>query len=115
MKEDVNIDLSRRFIPYIQLHEFEGLLFNNIEVFQQNFTVQEIVDYNGLVTTIEAYQNPEMINDTVENAPSKRLERYILGYNKVLFGSMLAESIGLDKIRHKSIRFNKWIQALSEI
>ncbi len=115
MKEDLNRDLSRRFIPYIQLHEFEGLLFNNIEVFQQNFTAREIVDFNGLETTIEAYQNPEMINDTIENAPSKRLERYILGYDKVLFGSMLAESIGLDRIRQKSFRFNNWIQELSEI
>ena len=30
MKEKVAEMLRHRFIPYIQLHEFEGLLFNNV-------------------------------------------------------------------------------------
>lgn len=34
MKEDVDDRVRFRFIPYIQLHEFEGLLFNNIETFK---------------------------------------------------------------------------------
>mgnify|MGYP006202429823 FL=1 len=36
MKDDISIDLQRRFIPYIQLHEFEALLFSDITVYQNN-------------------------------------------------------------------------------
>lgn len=108
-------NFSHRFIPYIQLHEFEGLLFNNIDVFENNFSRQEILNHQELVITIESYPNPEMINDTVANAPSKRLLRLISGYNKVLYGSMLAESIGLGRIREKSPRFNNWIEKISSI
>ena len=38
MKEDLPIHLQNRFIPYIQLHEFEGLLFSDVSVIQNNFT-----------------------------------------------------------------------------
>ena len=35
LEAEMKLDLenNERFIPYIQLHKFEGLLFNNIEVF----------------------------------------------------------------------------------
>ncbi|MFT6962285.1 MAG: ATP-dependent exoDNAse (exonuclease V) beta subunit [Flammeovirgaceae bacterium] len=32
MQKDIAEELRHRFIPYIQLHEFEGLLFNNIDI-----------------------------------------------------------------------------------
>ena len=40
----LNMDekLRSRFVPYIQLHEFEGLLFSDISVFQNNFTKNEL-------------------------------------------------------------------------
>ena len=115
MWEGIQPSLRHRFIPYIQLHEFEGLLFNNIEVFENNFSRNEILNHQELLSTIESYPNPEMINDTVENAPSKRLLRLISGYDKVLYGSMLAESIGLGRIREKSLRFNIWIEKIISI
>lgn len=33
MLEDIDDSLKHRFIPYIQLHEFEGMLFNDIKFF----------------------------------------------------------------------------------
>jgi len=112
MKDDIEDSLSHRFIPYIQLHEFEGLLFNNIAVFTNNFEVEEIKDINELAKIIDDHPNPELINDGSTTAPSKRLIRLINGYNKIVYGSLLAEEIGLDNIREKCPRFNNWIDIL---
>jgi hypothetical protein len=115
MCNDIASQLNSRFIPYIQLHEFEGLLFNNIDVFRQQFTEVEIIELGELQQTISDFPNPEMINDNPQTAPSKRLERIINGYNKVVYGNILAETIGLENIRNKSPRFNAWINKLGNV
>lgn len=112
MKNSVN---QNRFIPYIQLHEFEGLLFNNIDIFDQNFNPSELNTRQELVNILNTYPNPELINDSPINAPSKRLKRIIFGYSKIVFGSILAEEIGLNNIRQKSPRFHNWIDILENI
>jgi len=112
MKDNVN---QNRYIPYIQLHEFEGLLFNNIEIFDQNFNPSELNTRQEIINILNAYPNPELINDSPLSAPSKRLETLISGYSKIVFGSILAEGIGLNKIRQKSPRFHNWIDILEKI
>lgn len=37
MGEAISPNLKSRFIPYIQLHEFESLLFSDLKVFSDNF------------------------------------------------------------------------------
>ncbi|UTA66291.1 DUF4276 family protein [Emticicia sp. 21SJ11W-3] len=115
MKEDIEESSSRRFIPYIQLHEFEGLLFNDINVFSNFFNDEEIVGKEELKNVFTKYENPEMINNHFETAPSNRLKRIIKGYDKTLYGSMLAEYIGLENLRRKSPRFNAWITTLENL
>lgn len=109
MKENIDNSVRFRFLPYIQLHEFEGLLFNNIEDFKNTFTAAEFTNLNELTKTILDHPNPELINDGKQTAPSKRLEKLIVGYNKIVYGSLLAEKIGLKNIRNKSPRFNEWL------
>lgn len=113
MLEDVDDSFKYRFIPYIQLHE--GLLFNDIHFFYQLFAPEEIIGKDELEETFRSFSNPEMINNNKETAPSKRLERIIEGYSKVIFGNILAESIGLENIKAKSPRFNNWITQLNDI
>lgn len=115
MKLDINEAFNHRFIPYMQLHEFEGLLFNEINIFHEQIPKKDLVGLIELNQTFQGYENPEMINDSKTTAPSKRLERIILGYNKIVYGDILAESIGLHKIRNKSPRFNNWISILEAI
>lgn len=115
MKNGIILTLQNRYIPYIQLHEFEGLLFNNINVFDQNFNTSELNSRNELLAILESYPNPELINDSPKSAPSKRLEKIITGYSKIVFGSILAEEIGLNNMRQKSPRFNNWIHILENI
>ena len=115
MKEDIDDRVRFRFVPYIQLHEFEGLLFNNIETFKNIIPENEFTNIRELETTINSNINPELINDGVTTAPSKRLESLILGYNKIVYGAVLAEEIGLERIRAKAVRFNEWIAKLESI
>ncbi|RYY06576.1 MAG: DUF4276 family protein [Sphingobacteriaceae bacterium] len=115
MLQDIESGLQKRFIPYIQLHEFEALLFSEIEVFDGSFEEKEFLNYNYLVETISKNSNPELINNGNETAPSKRLEKIIMGYDKVAYGSLLAQDIGLQKIRSKCPRFNSWITKLENI
>jgi hypothetical protein len=112
MFEDIDESIRYRFIPYIQLHEFEGLLFSDISVIEENFEDNEFKDHAYLVETDSAFDNPENINDGKTTAPSKRLDRIIDDYSKVVYGSLLAQEIGLDKIREKCPRFNNWIESL---
>jgi hypothetical protein len=115
MSVTIDESLRFRFIPYLQLHEFEGLLFNNIEVFKSEIAQHEFSNYNKLVNVINNYPNPELINEGKYTAPSKRLMQLIIGYNKPVYGAILAEKIGLTRIRNKSPRFNQWLNDLENV
>jgi hypothetical protein len=115
MYEDIEERYRHRFIPYIQLHEFEGLLFCDKQVFDDNFEDEEFTDYHYLEETFQQFNNPEEINDGNTTAPSKRLARIITGYRKTVYGPLLAGEIGLPKIRSKCPRFNDWIEKLSRM
>ena len=51
----------------------------------------------------------------MQTSPSHRLERIVRGYDKVVYGNYLAESIGLSKIRERCPRFNQWIESLVSV
>ncbi|QZT36929.1 DUF4276 family protein [Halosquirtibacter xylanolyticus] len=112
MADDLDSSVRYRFIPYLQLHEFEGLLFSDVQVIEDNFELNEFNDLPYLKDTELHYLNPEDINSGKGTAPSKRLERIFKNYNKVVYGSLLASAIGLGKIRSKCPRFNQWIDKL---
>lgn len=111
MGDDIGTEYQGRFIPYIQLHEFEGLLFSDITVFYQNFTKDEL-NFDILEEAIQKSNSPEEINNAPNTAPSERLKRAIKGYDKIIYGSCLASEIGLDKIREKCKLFDNWIERL---
>lgn len=98
-----------RFIPYIQLHEFEALLFSAVNGFKIYFDEHISEEIQGI---IDSFDNPEDINSSPETAPSKRLLRIIPGYDKVVFGNIIALEIGLPVILEKCPRFRKWIELL---
>lgn len=112
MNNAIEDAVKHRFIPYLQLHEFEGLLFNDIQLFYEQVPKAELIGEAELKKTFAEYDNPEMINNNRETSPSHRLKRIIKGYNKPLYGHYFAEAIGIDQIRAKSPRFNNWVQKI---
>ena len=80
IREALSKDISPEiFLPYIQRHEFETLLFSSMDGFSM------LLDDNKSLAQLEAierkYANPEDINGGAQTAPSKRLER-IFPYQK---------------------------------
>ncbi|MFO7939418.1 MAG: DUF4276 family protein [Bacteroidales bacterium] len=115
MQAEIEESIRYRFIPYIQMHEFEGLLFSDISIFEENFDEDEFSDHDYLIETDKRFDNPEDINDGKLTAPSKRLGRILGNYSKVVYGSLLAQEIGLGKIQERCPRFNHWIESLLSI
>ena len=53
-----------------------------------------------------------MINEGKATSPSHRLKRIIPIYNKIVYGNLLVESIGLDNIYTKNRHFKEWIDKI---
>ena len=111
MLEEIDSNLRYRFIPYVQLHEFEALLFNNIEVFDEMFEFEQY-DRAELLNIFNEFSDPEMIDQGTETSPSHRLIKIIPAYRKVIQGNAIAEKIGIEQIRQKNKHFNDWIEQL---
>ncbi len=103
---------DNRFIPYIQLHEFEGLLFSSKKGFEQLFPDMAASDRRNLTDIIDQYPNPELINDRPEFAPSVRLKKLIPKYDKPFDGNMIALENGIEVILEKCPRFKNWVETL---
>lgn len=106
--EDIN---DSRFIPYIQLHEFEALLFSSNKGFESFFSEDDAKDTQQIINT---FNNPEDINTTPTGAPSKRLLAIKDDYDKVLEGNLIALEVGINNILTKCPRFRAWIEKLIE-
>ena len=111
MIEEIDSNLRYRFIPYVQLHEFEALLFNNIEVFDEMFEFEQY-DRAELLNVFNEFPDPKMIDQGTETSPSHRLIKIIPAYRKVIQGNAIAEKIGIEQIRQKNKHFNDWIEQL---
>ncbi len=106
---------TRNFIPYIQLHEFEALLFSSAKGFEFMFhngsTIKELNKIRN------RYQSPEEINDNLETAPSKRLISIVKSqenkfYRKVVFGVEIAKRVGIETMIDKCPRFGNWVNQI---
>lgn len=106
-------DATRRFIPYVQMYEFEALLFSNPEAFAQGVDQPDIAPQ--LQSISDSFPTPEHINNSPQTAPSKRVESLIFGYEKPLMGSLAALEVGLSTMRAKCPLFDDWLQQLEAL
>lgn len=104
---------TNRFIPFVIMHEFEGLLFSDCGLFARG------VGQPGLGQSFQAirnqFANPEQINDSPLSAPSKRVQEILPGYEKPLMGTLAALEIGLEKIRAECPHFRQWLERLESL
>ena len=100
-------------IPYIQLHEFETLVFTSLDSITSLYGIDEM-NFEELKKVFQNYPNPEEINESSETAPSKRLKKLIKGYNKINDGIMIIEETTIHTILDKCPRFNNWVNLLIE-
>jgi hypothetical protein len=105
---------DRRLIPYIQLHEFESLLFSDPDAFLSAFP-QSDAEIEELRRIRNVFPSPEHIDDGNETAPSKRICNVWPGYAKTSYGVTVAKAIGLSKMRAECTHFNRWVETLSQL
>ena len=103
---------ARRFVPYIVMHEFEGLLFSDAEGLGRGASRTDLSsDFQAIR---DEFTTPEEINDSPETAPSKRITGLFPGYQKVLHGVSAVKEIGLETIRRECRLFSGWITELEQ-
>ncbi len=99
-----------RFIPYVQMHEFEALLYCSPEI-----TAEELGDTQLAPKLIEIrnqFTSPEHINDDIATAPSKRIESIFGSFDKPTYGSKITERIGIETLMAHCPLFAEWVQRL---
>jgi hypothetical protein len=97
------------FIPYIQRHELEGLMFASIDGFE--LVIDDFRKIDQIQNIMNQYPNPEDINNSPQTAPSKRLAQ-IYNYDKTADGEMIFEMVGIQPILNKCPRFAEWMEKI---
>lgn len=104
----------RYVLPYVQMHEFEGLLFTNPADFEwaEDGWSDDVKD--ALIAVARAFPTPEDINNSPETAPSKRILNIFPDgtYSKPEHGPLIAEATGIAAIRAKCPAFSEWVGKL---
>jgi len=102
-----------RFIPFVMMHEFEGLLFSDCAAFSKGI---ERPDLEASFQAIrDEFDSPEEIDDSPTNAPSKRVERLVPGYEKPFLGTLAVIEIGLERVRRECQHFNQWMERIEGV
>jgi hypothetical protein len=105
-----------RFVPYLQVHEFEALLLaspRHLEV--------EFVGRSHAIRRLEAmvaeFDSPELIDEGRETCPSKRIIAQLPEYEglKASAGPIVAAKIGLEFLRSRCRHFNEWLSTLENL
>lgn len=104
-------DSENRFVPYIEMHEFEALLFSNVDILAEKTGI----DASHIRKIIQKYNNPEEINDDPVKVPSERLKALKNGYRKVAMGKTVSDAIGIQAIRRQCPHFNNWLTKLEHL
>ena len=110
-----NIDMSR-FIPYFQVHEFEALLFSDLE------KLAEVIGAGSTAVEINKriQENaPEEINDNKETSPSQRIHQLFREkkkrYDKTSTGIAVAGKIKVQRMYERCPNFKKWVDELKKL
>jgi hypothetical protein len=107
---------DRRFVPHIQLHEYEAYLFCDPGCLGYFYDHHE-KEIAALKAIAAGYATPELIDDGQHSAPSKRIIALLPDYEgaKSAVGPQVAELIGLEVIRSKCPHFNAWLARLEAL
>lgn len=118
IKQDImrTLDFSinpDRFIPYIQIHEFEALLFSDPTTLARSIYRSDLVSKFEKIR--RSFHTPEDIDDNPNTAPSKRIKSICNDYIKTIHGIIAAIEIGLPRIRSECPHFDQWLRKLENL
>lgn len=108
---------NERFVPYIQVHEFEAMVFVDLDTLLEQFPDGEAAGAPAELRAQVGKIMPEDVNDGPTTAPSKRLIQAVPLYRslKAIAGPAIAASIGLPRIRYSCPHLDEWVSKLENL
>ena len=85
-----------RFVPFVVMHEFEGLLFSDCQAFARGAGLASAG--SALQKIRDAFPTPEDINGSPQTHPSARVAGVVPGYQKEFHGNLAALEITIERI-----------------
>lgn len=115
------VGTPRKLHAYVQMHEFEALLFADPIMVGQYFKAEPIG--RKVAWAVQQVGGPEDVNDSPQTAPSKRLEKWCQTYSQERYDSgtkrhhapRLAGKVGLPTMRETCPRFAAWLARLETL
>ncbi|MCP5063170.1 MAG: DUF4276 family protein [Ignavibacteriae bacterium] len=112
LEEEFSKDISnKKFIPYLQLHEFEALIFANYGNLVNAFPGKKD-ELEKIELINKQFQSPEEINENPNTAPSKRLEKIYGNYQKIFHSQLVLIDSNITDLRRKCSHFDNWLTKL---
>ena len=113
LTERIDENAMHRFIPYVQMYEFEALLFSDCAQFAAGIEHPELAEKFQAIR--DTFLSPEDINDSPQTAPGKRIQKLIPDYEKPLYGTIAALGVGLETMRTECVLFDNWLKRLEAL
>jgi hypothetical protein len=105
---DVN---NTKFLPYLQLHEFEALVFACENKLPSAF-INVLHKISRITNINNEFASPEEINENPLTAPSKRLVNIFPEYQKVYHSQLILSQANIEELRTKCSHFHSWLLKL---
>lgn len=108
---------SPRFLPYIQVHEFEALVLVDVSYLPAQFPDGEADGAPDKLRSLIGDTPPELVDDGARTAPSKRIISVVGAYSslKDVAGPAITGAIGLERLRAACPHFNEWVTRLERL
>lgn len=103
-----------RFVPYLQVHEYEALVLVNPRRISSIYEVAES-QIEALCRDCEGYSSPEEINHGQHSHPKYRIQQKVEEYDENVAGPLIAEDIGLSTLSVGCPHFGEWLSTLERL
>ena len=108
-------NVAAHFIPNIMCHEFEALLFSDLDKMLFAFPARSAEVAALKLQLTQFGDDPELVNTSPMLAPSKRILEQIAEYDKVIAGTIVTLAIGLPELRRRCAHFDSWVRQLEAL
>lgn len=103
-----------RFVPYLQVHEFESIVLADFDGFLAWFD-QVDKQVERLRQECATFETPEHINHGQNTHPKARIKLQIPDYDEDVDGPILAEYTGVLTIKQRCPHFCRWVETLERL
>jgi hypothetical protein len=101
---------DRRFLPNLILHEIEAWVLADCRRLGE--VMGDPAPADGLERIVQLETGPELVNEGINTAPSKRITNAYPQYTKTIDGPLVIADAGLDAIKRSCPHANDWLQEI---